>query len=63
MDFTKEQMIQTLVSWQQTLTPERFASSKKLITEDFPDAVFSRAQELGITKDVEEALEKAGFID
>ena len=61
MQFTKQQMLDILVSWQQTLTPEFFPESKDLITEDFCDAVYAAAQELGILDEYKKALLAKGF--
>ncbi len=54
--FSLDQVIQLLIDWQQTLTPERFESSKDLDTLDFGDAPSSAAQGLGIEEEYEAAL-------
>jgi hypothetical protein len=59
--YTQEQVINILVSWQQTLSPEAFETSKGLDTIDFLDAPTRTAQQLCIEKEFEKALLEANF--
>lgn len=58
--YTQEQVLDILVCWEQTLSPETFETSTGLETIDFLDAARSKASELNILTEFEIAAKKAG---
>ena len=49
--FTKNQVIDVLISFDQSMYPENYNSSKELESCDFADATISKAIELGLEKE------------
>jgi hypothetical protein len=49
--FTKAQMLDVLVSFDQSLNPEEYSSSKELGSEDFMDAALCKALVLDLEKE------------
>ena len=55
--FTKAQVLDILISFAQSIHPEEFNSSKETCIEDFMDAPWCKAQELGLKNEFNKAVE------
>lgn len=54
--FTKAQVLDILVSFDQSINPENFNSSEELTPEDFMDAAICKAQELKLEEEFVKAI-------
>ena len=55
--FTKAQVLDILVVFDQSVNPENFSSSEELCPEDFVDAALCKAQELKLEEEFNKAVE------
>lgn len=55
--FTKAQVLDILISFDQSVNPENFSSSEELCPEDFADAALCKAQELKLENEFNKAVE------
>ena len=55
--FTKAQVLDILVAFDQSVNPENFSSSEELCPEDFADAALCKAQELKLEEEFNKAIE------
>jgi len=58
--FTREEMVNAIVDWDQSINPEEYVDSEEMEATDFIDAAYSKAQELKLVQPVQKAMELRG---
>ncbi len=56
--YTKEQVLDLIFSMDMAINPENYESSKNLTPEDFLDLATSKADKLGLRKELDEYREQ-----